>query len=69
MNMKERSVKNLAVKLTKIVPDKLYGDYELLQALSNAIERIVDEEMGEMNEQLRYELVMMILDRIRFEVR
>ena len=69
MNMKERSVKKLADKLSKSVPNKLYGDYELKQALCDAIERIAIKELGEMDEQLLYEVVMIILDRIRFESR
>lgn len=69
MNMNERSVKKLADKFSKSVPNKLYGDYELKQALYGAIERIVDKELGEMDDQLLYEISMIILDRVRFEVR
>lgn len=69
MNIKERSVKKIADKLIKVVPNKLYGDYELKQALYGAIERIVDKELGEMDDQLLQEISMIILERIDFEGR
>ena len=62
--LSDRTVSNLATAVHESVVKQIYGDPQFLQDLSEALGRSLTELYGEMDEQLRSDIGMLIFDRM-----
>jgi|TARA_R100000455_G_scaffold16524_1_gene7958 hypothetical protein len=63
-SLSDRTVSNLATAVHESVVKQIYSDPQFLIDLSEALGRSLTELYGEMDEQLRADIGMLIFDRM-----
>jgi|DEB0MinimDraft_10_1074344.scaffolds.fasta_scaffold287009_1 hypothetical protein len=67
LQFKPGAVRELAEAAFDEVIGSLYSNSELMKAIYNAVVKGVDESLGEMNPDIRQDIIWHIFDNVKFE--
>ena len=67
MALSDQTINNLASALTSEVIDYIYQDDRWCDFMQEIIPDALDDKLGPIDENLKYELAMCIMDRICFK--
>lgn len=67
MALSDQTVNNLASALTSEVIDYIYADERWCDFMHEVIPDALQDKLGQIDEELKYELAMCIMDRICFK--
>ena len=67
MSLSEQTISNLASALVPEVIDYIYEDQRWCEFMHEVIPDALQDKLGEIDEDLKFELAMCIMDRICFK--